>query len=176
MAVLAFASSVLCGAPAPPDVLFGKLDSTDVKLSPNGRMLAVAYDYGEKEERRTGLAVVDIATKQTNTIVRERDASVGNFDWVGDERLLAGLYGRWGEFGFYAMSPEGKGMREILPLGLNDYSDPRLLLPMVATKRCWRRAVPRWAIASDEPTCMADWIRRPESIASIPGRGSLRPC
>lgn len=119
-------------APAPLEVLFGELESHRVRLSPDGKRLATAFLYGEKGEQRVGLAVVDIATKESRTIVRQADATVGAFSWAGDDRLLVTLYGTWGRVGLYAFNSQGKDMCEILPLALVDAGDPRMLLRHVS--------------------------------------------
>jgi dipeptidyl aminopeptidase/acylaminoacyl peptidase len=122
------AISVARAAPAPIDVLFGDLEANAVLISPDGRLLATAFPYGEKDQRRVGLAVLDIATKQSRTIVRQQDATVADFAWAGNDRLVVTLYGRYGRVGLYGFNSDGKEMCEILPLSLEDYADRRALL------------------------------------------------
>lgn len=115
-------------APAPIETLFEDLEYNAALLSPDGRLLATAFHFGEKDERRIGLAVVDLATKQSRTIVREKDAIVTDFAWAGTDRLIVTLYGRNRRVGLYGFSPEGKEVCEILPLALDNPGDPRTLL------------------------------------------------
>lgn len=115
------------GAPAPVEVLFGPWDQSAVRLSPDGKKLATIFTYGD-DNWQTGLALVDIATKQAQPVIKQHDAIVYNFGWVGGDRLIVTLLGHWWRTGMVSFDASGKNLREVVPLSLIDYSDRRMLL------------------------------------------------
>ncbi|MEH6434947.1 alpha/beta hydrolase family protein [Massilia sp. DD77] len=91
----ALAALVLCGAPAalaqapasPPPVssFFTGSPFGEVKLSPDGRNLAVR---ASAPGRRDYLAVIDLQTNGAKIVASYSDGDVGGFEWVSNDRLI----------------------------------------------------------------------------------------
>jgi dipeptidyl aminopeptidase/acylaminoacyl peptidase len=99
------------GTPPPVEHFFENNAFGGAKLSPSGRYLAVRMS---KPERRIFLAVFDLETRQAKAVAEFRDADIGEFQWVNDERLVYNLFdtteasGDWEEPpGLFAVNRDG---------------------------------------------------------------------
>lgn len=73
-------------APTPVEAFYRNPDAGSAELSPSGRWLAVT---SRMKDRRVGLVVLDLQHKGAGKVVAHySDIDVGQFDWVGDERLV----------------------------------------------------------------------------------------
>jgi dipeptidyl aminopeptidase/acylaminoacyl peptidase len=104
---------------APPSIarFFADPQFARPALSPDGKLLAVVTATSGK---RDGLTVIDLANKKIHTAALFRDADIGNFQWVNDERLVFDtrdkqtapgdtMYGP----GLYAANFDGSKMKQL---------------------------------------------------------------
>jgi len=73
--------------PAPPPIadFFDNPEFSGALLSPSGKYLAVRIGGKGQRDR---LAVVTLADTSVKVVATFRDADIGHFDWVNDERLV----------------------------------------------------------------------------------------
>ncbi|MRW92404.1 prolyl oligopeptidase family serine peptidase [Duganella sp. FT80W] len=72
-------------APPPISAFFDNTPFNGAMLSPNGRYLAA---FIGANDRRDGLAVVDLDTMQANMVAQFNDTDIGKAQWVNNDRLL----------------------------------------------------------------------------------------
>jgi dipeptidyl aminopeptidase/acylaminoacyl peptidase len=97
--VLALAGILRCGpslavdtnadavkGPPPIADFFSNPEFSDALLSPSGKYLAVRVS--NKSSKRDMLGVVDLATNAVKVVGNFKDADIGSYQWVNDERLV----------------------------------------------------------------------------------------
>ncbi len=130
LAWLVLAALLVCSAVAraaeptpkrlpPVELFFGAELLGDVELSPSGRWLAVTV---QPAGQRRGLAVYDLhGSEPPREVARFADMDIGQFDWVGNERLVFNLLDthrgsgdqRLGS-GLFSLKRDGSELRQLI--------------------------------------------------------------
>lgn len=119
----------------PAETFYRHPDIGAASLSPSGRYLALT---SRMKDRRVGLVVLDLQRKGSGKVVAHySDIDVGQFEWVGDERLVFDTVdisralgdqkgGRWG--GLIMVEADGSITRELIhkdwPQGITEREGP----------------------------------------------------
>jgi acetyl esterase/lipase len=117
----AYASLAVCStvAAAPPaEAFFQRPAFSGAKLSPQGKRVAFRVRNAESRAR---LAVLDIETMKSDVVASYKDADVGSFHWVNENRLVFDLEveltgpnltdrGR----GLFAVNADGSAFRQLV--------------------------------------------------------------
>jgi dipeptidyl aminopeptidase/acylaminoacyl peptidase len=124
--------------PAPVATLFRDHDGRLVQLSPDGSTLATGFWFKASPYLwLTGLSVLDRVSKQPRILFREDHASVWHFLWYGSDGLaVTSIDANETTSGLVGFHGRGAGVKAVLPLYLDDMTDPRMILrgatPLVA--------------------------------------------
>jgi dipeptidyl aminopeptidase/acylaminoacyl peptidase len=122
------------GKTVPTETFFEHSFFTGAKLSPNGRY--VAMRVGE-EKTRYRMIVMDLMEKTIKPVAVFRDADVGQFHWMNDERLVFTTFDNQAKPGerarggtwLYAINRDGTDQQQITGVDDGDTRLRRKLLP-----------------------------------------------
>ena len=113
------------------ELFYRKPDIEHAVLSPSGRWLAMSSGVGSE---RTALVVFDLqAWKLSGVAARFKDADIGRFHWVNDERLVFDILDRtrgsgnqrWWP-GLFSVGRDGKDLRNLIKLRNDFVTAPRI--------------------------------------------------
>jgi len=109
-------AGMLSAKPIPVEDLFRDYEFLRMEMSPDGKWLASVFEHEpEKDVRLRGLGVLNIDTGEVKVLQRAKDVTVLEMEWVGDDRLMATLFNKYGLRSRYSFNVDGSEMKELVP-------------------------------------------------------------